>query len=321
MPLLLMMFLAASPLATVLGTSGGNGLLNIPSEDYLAAAHCPSICGDVSEITYPFGIGPGCFRQGFELVCDNTTQPPTLLFLGNTSTQISSTSSGWYEVAIPAVGFNISIVPGIGDHNITSWQAPAKGFAAQNDSALLVVGCALKADLFDLGTDNAVGSCRTLCFNDTVIMQAQANGGSCADGMGCCTINTASELRGFRLELVRLYDKAAAQLSDWRLHTRAQVLFLQDNFYQFNSTDLSSTWINGSTVGDTVLVGAIMDQPNCPSALMNKSTYACSTNANCKDAPNGGYYCVCPNGNYGSNPYTLPGCKDYSGTNCTLFRT
>uniref|UniRef100_A0A804KLJ3 EGF-like domain-containing protein n=1 Tax=Musa acuminata subsp. malaccensis TaxID=214687 RepID=A0A804KLJ3_MUSAM len=32
---------------------------------------CPTACGDV-DIPYPFGIGPNCFRSGFELSCNKT---------------------------------------------------------------------------------------------------------------------------------------------------------------------------------------------------------------------------------------------------------
>jgi len=47
------------------GVSGG--ITTVPTSAFLA--HCPSHCGDV-KISYPFGIGPGCFRQGFDLTCD-----------------------------------------------------------------------------------------------------------------------------------------------------------------------------------------------------------------------------------------------------------
>jgi hypothetical protein len=36
---------------------------------------CPDKCGDIS-IPYPFGMKPGCFRQGFQVTCDNSSKPP-----------------------------------------------------------------------------------------------------------------------------------------------------------------------------------------------------------------------------------------------------
>ncbi|CAN6351665.1 unnamed protein product [Urochloa humidicola] len=38
---------------------------------------CPGSCGNIS-IDYPFGIGTGCFRNGFEIICDHATGTPTL---------------------------------------------------------------------------------------------------------------------------------------------------------------------------------------------------------------------------------------------------
>lgn len=37
--------------------------------------NCPDKCGSIS-IPYPFGIKAGCFRSGFEVVCNDTFNPP-----------------------------------------------------------------------------------------------------------------------------------------------------------------------------------------------------------------------------------------------------
>ncbi|CAN6328994.1 unnamed protein product [Urochloa humidicola] len=38
---------------------------------------CPDSCGDIS-IQYPFGIGVGCFRNGFEIICKQVNGTPSL---------------------------------------------------------------------------------------------------------------------------------------------------------------------------------------------------------------------------------------------------
>jgi hypothetical protein len=47
---------------------------------------CQPRCGGV-DIPYPFGVGDGCFRPGFQIDCRNTTDVP---FLPDTTVQLGT---------------------------------------------------------------------------------------------------------------------------------------------------------------------------------------------------------------------------------------
>ncbi|CAO2046697.1 unnamed protein product [Urochloa humidicola] len=294
----------------------GNGLLHIPSSDFLA--QCPSRCGDI-KITYPFGIGPRCFRQGFELTCDNTTSAPRL-FLGNTSiTQITDLFSTGRSTAFTSIiGYNITMSPNKDTYN-RSWEAPAEAVVINYYNSLYVVGCYIDVYMFGDNMTDLTGACMSTCTDETGTMDMErANfGGSCS-GIGCCYIDLPRErdLPTFMINLVRHNSTRAEQ--DRAL---SKVKIFLSEYYRFASSDLFSSWVNTSNVDDARFDIAITDQPNCERAQMNKDSYACNDESSCSDLPYArGYYCFCPN--LQGNPYVVDGCiqADYNSThkeNCT----
>ncbi|XP_031248398.1 wall-associated receptor kinase-like 10 [Pistacia vera] len=54
-----------------------------------SAIHCPTSCGNVSEIRYPFGIGEGCYYdEWFAVTCDNSSGSP-VPFLSRTNLKLA----------------------------------------------------------------------------------------------------------------------------------------------------------------------------------------------------------------------------------------
>jgi len=128
-------------------SANDGGILYVPSAATIAS-HCPSSCGDIN-ISYPFGIGAGCFRQGFqfELTCNLTTQPPKL-FLGNSTIQITYIYVS--TVYTPAMFFNSSLEEsGTNTHNI-SWNAPTKGIIIPRGITFFFLGCDFDVDFLTL---------------------------------------------------------------------------------------------------------------------------------------------------------------------------
>uniref|UniRef100_A0A0D9VIM3 Protein kinase domain-containing protein n=1 Tax=Leersia perrieri TaxID=77586 RepID=A0A0D9VIM3_9ORYZ len=302
---------AATPRATDAVYGVGGGLLSVPSNDSLA--HCPSSCGDVDNIVYPFGIGPGCFREGFELTCNTTTRTPKLLIANST---IEITRLFNYEAfAVVPMYFKITVRPGIVTYNM-SWVSPADGITAYQYNTFYIIGCNFDATLFEYATGDLVGSCMSRCDGEKL-----PRGGPC-NGMGCCFIQLSRNLLGFRSTILVRSDGIPAAQSD-PVHPGIMA-FMSNSYYRSNTSELFSGWTNASNVYGMLLQFAAVDQPSCENARASNTSYACSSSSNCQNVSSGGYVCECSPYENG-NPYILDGCtvheynpthKEHCSTSC-----
>lgn len=282
-----------------------------PPPSTASLAHCPKTCGNVS-IWYPFGIGPGCFREGFELMCSNNTKP-WKLFLGNTTTQVTSLFPSGTVLA--SVMYTIPMTPGVGTYNL-SWDSPGRNLNIETYNYLAFLGCGIGVYLFHPDTGDLLGHCTSKCASMSAMLMA-TEGGIC-NGMGCCTVTFPVLFRGFRVTIVKNNETVPQPFANLTIKA-----FLTFYPYRFSVADLLSDKINASTVGasSAYLSTVITDEPNCASArLDNKTRYACGS-SNCVDVANGGYSCTCSGNSDNGSPYLLDGCKqEYNPTpkmNCS----
>uniref|UniRef100_A0A0E0DC50 Protein kinase domain-containing protein n=1 Tax=Oryza meridionalis TaxID=40149 RepID=A0A0E0DC50_9ORYZ len=286
LPLLLLVF----AVATLVQAYHGN--MTLPSTATLAG--CKRSCGDLT-FDYPFGTGSShCFRQpDFELICDDTTRPPRLLFRNGTTEIVDSPVAVTFDIAF---SHTISMEPNVNMYNM-SWNAPGKSFTL--DYAVMnITGCDFDTYrvLHDHDGDVPAKLCSITCPNEGI---TEAIARQTCNGTGCCSIKFYNGANSFKLMFVRHgkgdYKPGAAH------------------------SDQSPLWntINITTL-EAAISWSILDQPTCASALVNRTNYGCvSTNSKCMDGDFGmaaGYICSC-DGGYQGNPYILDGCLRDTGYN------
>ncbi|EEC77002.1 hypothetical protein OsI_15327 [Oryza sativa Indica Group] len=284
LPLLLIVF----TMTPVIQAS--NRTTSLPSAATLAG--CQRSCSNLT-IDYPFGIGSShCSRQpDFELICNNTTQPPRLLFKNGTTEIIDSPSTEYLDVMF---SHSISMKSNVSVYNM-SWDAPGKSFTLVY-ARLNITGCDFDIyQVLDQSGNVPAKLCNVTCPNRGITEDIARQD---CNGTGCCSIQVSIRAQTFQLMFVR-HGKGAVELDA-----------------QSNQSSLWST-INVTTVYAGIS-WRILDQPTCASTFDNRTNYACiSEHSKCMDgyfAPILGYNCLC-DGGYQGNPYILDGCSRDRGYN------
>ncbi|KAM0923808.1 hypothetical protein ACQ4PT_005320 [Festuca glaucescens] len=260
-----------------------------------AAADCRTSCG-LNDFSYPFGIGPGCSLQGFNLTCDAKKR----LLLGSPNVTVDYTilASGSVSALAVYVAQTVQMGSGAGTFS-TLWEGPGTPFAISGaaNMSLFVLGCGVTATLLDRGgTGAVVGNCSVVCAGDEVMRRLPD--GLCV-GLGCCPIDLSVHLRAFTLNISRAGDGVSRDKLSFLVAGRDK--------YTFRTSDLEHD-IDVDMVPPARLDWAIPDQPDCRRAMDDRVTYACVSNqSECRNSPIGGYTCHCSRG-FSGNPYVVDGC-------------
>ncbi|KAK8664932.1 hypothetical protein V6N13_084701 [Hibiscus sabdariffa] len=276
---------------------------------------CQRSCGNI-RIDYPFGIGEGCFVQGFEITCNNSYSPPKpFLQLGDDQHEVVDISVAHNQVRVRRTVVSTNGFYGNGTAVISENIVNLTGtpFVFNNTANKFTVTGCNSLGLISLGDGNILTGCLSLCDDN---LEGVVDG-SCS-GRGCCQVSIYEGVRTISIAILNLFNDSTimdlfneSQVSN--LHGCGYGFVADQESYTFEVSDLhrcsSSKMENSSMVLDWVI-----GNETCEEAGKNRDSYACKgTNSDCVGYGSGSigpsYRCSCKQG-YEENPYLSSGCQD-----------
>ncbi|GJN26209.1 hypothetical protein PR202_gb14122 [Eleusine coracana subsp. coracana] len=203
----------------------------------MALPGCPERCGDVL-VPFPFGIGHGCFHEGFNLTCDATHSPPKLFMDDGVEVLDFSLPDGTLRI-------RSSLLQSFSSEFNGSWFAPSsstteifKLAAARN--SFVAYGCNMLVQLVPRRTPGDL-SYASICASVCPTMNwGEEFGVSSCSGVACCRTSItpfAGDLPSYDIQVKQLiqqrthnylsYGTGTAAFivdQDWFIRNEAEIL-------------------------------------------------------------------------------------------------
>ncbi|KAK8540442.1 hypothetical protein V6N13_008864 [Hibiscus sabdariffa] len=276
---------------------------------------CQRSCGNI-RIDYPFGIGEGCFMQGFEITCNNSYSPPKpFLHFRDNRHEVVDISVARNQVHVKRTvlsteGYYPNGTAVFSQDIIDLTDTP---FVFNNTANKFTVTGCNSLGLIALGDGNMVTGCLSLC-NDNLEGVVD---GSCS-GRGCCQVSFYEGVKTIVIGVQSLFNDSMIMDVFNESHVSNSYgcgygFVADQESYTFEVSDLdrcsSSKMENSSLVLDWII-----GNETCEAAGKSRDSYACNgMNSDCVGYGSGSigpsYRCSCKQG-YEGNPYLSSGCQD-----------
>ena len=270
----------------------------------LAKDSCQEYCGDV-RIPYPFGIGDGCYYNGYFAISCRNNSKPVLDFIENDVLEISL--QGWVRVNYPIFWSSNDTI--IIEYSMLS---SSPFIFSQSRNRFVAVGCNTFASLNSYYDDSVIGGCMSVCEEKPKRTKVT----SC-NGIECCQTTIPSDLDVFYIT-IKPTNKESLSTAERKYAFIVDQRWLEDNF------------TNPISVQNMSMVPAVLDWglnrtefslvtgKNMSSYNSSGSqTYFCVNSSTSTGKLSSTFTCSCHSG-FEGNPY-LPQTQECTGKLLTVY--
>ncbi|KAJ4813149.1 Wall-associated kinase family protein [Rhynchospora pubera] len=254
--------------------------LHVSATSNISLPGCPDKCGNMP-IPYPFGIGTSCFRDGFEITCNQSTNPPRVVLWSEQENNIELTKINITSGEAYANNKGISYKC----YNGRSFEGHLANFTLKYHRAFLfsnkqnkfiVIGCSAFAYFSAVRVSSELrdywSGCLSYCLslNDTT-----GNGGRC-NCSGCCTSTIAAGLDeyhvmwGFEVDFPLEFNPCS------------YAVLMDENWYKFSIQDLRGLnfYERNYKIGVPVVIDWAIGDANatCRNGVEKSPNPACRSN-------------------------------------------
>ncbi|KAJ4813334.1 Wall-associated kinase family protein [Rhynchospora pubera] len=268
---------------------------------------CRTKCGTV-DVPFPFGIDPGCFREGFNLTCQhNATDGTYKLLSGNVEVReiLLPTSQVRMDTGISWQCYD-NITRNI-TYSSTELNFKSTRFTISHIyNKFVSIGCDTLTynTMMDYNNYKYRTGCVSVCYS-----RESLQNGTCS-GIGCCVTPIPPGLNFCSFSFDTNFNSSTLSVRDFKRCSFAALMEEDSFFFKTYYVTKVYDYSYYSNVRVPTLLDWSISNETCEVAQRMENFECVSSNSVCIDQTTGlGYSCNCSKGYHG-NPYLEDGCQD-----------